>query len=837
MQIKKPKLSKIEKQLENATEFPLNTLTGLTDEQVAIRKEEGLVNKSIKHVTKSVWRILRDNVLNFFNILLIAIGIGMGFAQLPFMDFAFLFILGFNIAIGLFQDLRARKLTQKLQIISTAKVRVLRNGREIDIKSEEIVVSDIIILYTGDQIVADGEIVDGALEVNESMLTGEAVDVKKLIGSQVLSGSYVTGGSAKMIVKSIGKASYAEKLQEKAKEFKRPKSEILKSINNVFNIIEGVVITLGIALIVTYAIAGDLKYNPDIPMANSLFQKTVRSIAGSLVSMIPTGMYLLTSSTLAVGVVRLATKRMLVQELYCIEMLARVDTLCLDKTGTITDGTMVVSEVIPLDTIEEKEIGDILLTLARATKDANNTANALVQKYKDNKLIKYHSAIPFSSKRKYSAVMLSDGRSFVLGAREFVGVESNSIARTCMKYEARGQRVMLLALSHRVIDSDEKLSGLTPIAIIVLEDNIKPDAVSNIEWFRSNGVKIKIISGDNALSVSKIAEKVGVLDSEEFVSLDGKSLEEVRELANNNTVFGRVTPEQKEALISAMKDAGHVVAMTGDGVNDILALKSADCSIAMASGSQAAKNVAHLVSLDSNFSALPDVVREGRRVINNLQRTISLFLCKTIFAAVMTALFIILYWKDGSQYPYITRNLYVWELLNIGLASFFLSFQPNNERLKNGSFKRNIYKNSLPGGLLQVFTACAFLIIHSVIPEFFSKETMIAMTVVTFSITSFVILLTICFPFDIYRAVLAGAIGFLIGAFFYIDSNYLVGKIDPNSSTTGMFGIDYTRLTSNNWWMMLVVGGVMILVYLGAMLIINDLFRRADAREEAKNED
>ena len=832
MSKKEKKLTKLEKRLQEATGFPLDINIGLTDEQVKIRNEEGLTNVPIKRVNKTFWKIIRDNLLNFFNILLIAIGVFMGIAQIEFPAFAFLFILGFNILIGLVQDIRARIMVSKLQIVSATTVRVLRNGEVIEIKTNELVVSDIVILKTGDQIIADGEVVEGNVEVNESLLTGESVDIKKTTGSQVLSGSYVTGGKAKVLVKSVGKANYAEQLQEKAKEFKRPKSEILRSINMVFNIIEGFVIVLGTILIVSYILQGQFVLNLDGTMAGSPFQKAVRSIAGSLVSMIPTGMYLLTSSTLALGVIRLAQKRMLVQELYCIEMLARVDTLCLDKTGTITDGTMVVSEVIPLKKETPEEIGDIILTLEKATGDTNNTANAFLNEFEKNSVLEYHSSLAFSSKRKYSAVMLKDGRSFALGAREFVGVNDKKVENICEKHEAQGERVLVLALSKKVISGEEELKDLEPIAVLVLEDNIKPDAITNIEWFKSNGVNIKIISGDNALSVSKIAAKVGVLDTDKFISLEGMSLDEVRKIANDYTVFGRVTPEQKEALISAMKDEGHVVAMTGDGVNDILALKSADCSIAMASGSQAARNAAHLVTLDSDFSALPSVVMEGRRVINNLQRTCSLFLCKTIFAIVMTTAFIIIGWIDKSKtYPYVTNNLYVWELLTIGFASLFLSFQPNNERLKNGSFKRNIFKNSLPGGLFQITVASTFLILHAV--GVIDLPTALAMTVISFSLTSYVILLTICHPFDIYRAVLAGAILLLGIGLFMIDAFALAGKMgDVDNPNFGYFKIDYTTITANNWWVMLVVAAVLIALYIGVVNIVDVFFRKYDEKKE-----
>ena len=440
-------------------------------------------------------------------------------------------------------------------------------------------------------------------------------------------------------------------------------------------------------------------------------------------------------------------------------------------------------------------------------------------------MLEVHSSIPFSSKRKYSAVLLKNGLTYAVGAREFVGLTDEKNIKKCEGFEAEGLRVLVLVSSAKPIDVEKPLSNLKPEAILVLEDNIKPDAITNIEWFKKNGVTTKIISGDNALSVSKIAAKVGVLDADKYVSLDGMPLDEVRKIANQYTVFGRVSPEQKEALVTAMREEGHVVAMTGDGVNDILALRSADCSIAMASGSQAAKNSAHLVSLDSNFSALPDVVAEGRRVINNLQRTCSLFLCKTFFAAFMTLLFTILGWIDSSySFPYSTPNLYVWELLTIGMASFFLAFQPNNERLKN-TFNQNILKNSVPGAAIQILVATILLIIHWNNRDFMDLETMITMTVMVFSFTSYIVLLTICFPFDIYRAVLS------IGIFIMMVLLFIIDKFAYMAVTgKSFFDITYETINGSNWWIMLVVAVGTISIYLLAVNLI-DIYMKKLERE------
>ena len=811
----------IEKKIENVEHFPLDLDKGLTTAQVNDRVSSGLTNKILKHVSKSYWKIFRDNLFNFFNLFLFVIAGFMIYAHVPYTSFAFLGVLIINILIGLIQDIKARRLTDKLRVAYYPMVTVLRDGREFKIPANELVYSDIVVLTLGDQIAADGSIVSGMVEVNESILTGESASVKKLLGSEILSGSYVTSGKAKYRVERLGKANYAEKLQSSAKEFKKPKSDILKTLNFIFRIIGGVVIFFAIALVLTAVFKGHLDINDQIKTAQQ-----VGTIAGSLVSMIPTGMYLLTSLTLAVGAVRLANRGMLVQELYCIESLARADVLCLDKTGTITDGSMRVNDLIAFNT-DPEELKSILHTLVVATGDTNVTANAIHEAYQDKEEIPYFSSLPFNSERKISAVMLKDGRSIILGAREFVPHRSYEVDRRCEEIESRGMRVLVVGVYPQAVTPETKINDVKIIGILVLEDHIRDDAITNIKWFQDNGVKICIISGDSPISVSAIANRVGVNEAEKFISLEGMSIDEVKAIANNYVVFGRVSPEQKQAIIESLKDHNHTVAMTGDGVNDILALKVADCSIAMASGSDAAKNVAHLVSMDSSFSTLPHVVAEGRRVVNNLKRTCSLFLVKTMFAAFFTLLSLITVWSMripisnyNEVYPFLPNNMYVWELVAIGIGALFLSLQPNNERIK-AAFLANILTRSVPGAITLVLACSTYFTIsiagHN---QFIDFETAKTMAVLTFTIGGYLILFRICLPFDIYRVATFIAVT-IIGAVLIIIDRF---SLYPNLNGTGFFHIDYFTINGNNWWLLLAIIGASIPLYVGIETIFSRLY-------------
>ena len=493
--------------ISKATHYPLDISVGLTNEQIKERVEQGYINKTKKYVTKSYFKIFYDNLVNFFNLLLFAIAILMIVARLPIKYFAFLAILIANIAIGLYQDIRARKLIDKLKVVSSPKVKVLRNGKLTTIPANELVLDDLIEIKTGSQIVCDGSIVSGFVEANESLLTGESVNISKNIGDSIYSGSFITSGTSLYRVEQLGNDNYAERLQNKASKFKRTKSEILTNIKRIFRVIAFFVVVLGIA---QFIIRGsELKYPGFANVKWSSFYVSVETISGSLVAMIPTGMYLLTSVTLAVGVIRLVKKNMLTQDMYCIEMLARVDTLCLDKTGTLTDGNLNVAHVETVSDVSERDIAKMVYTLVDATKDDNATARAIKEKFGSLNKFDSFSAIPFSSDRKYSAVMLEDGRSVVMGAREFIPHNNKELDEKCREYEKLGMRVLVVGIQTHVITIDDPLNECEIIGFVVLQDHIRDDAPDSIKWFKENGVSIRIITGDNPESAAEIARRVG----------------------------------------------------------------------------------------------------------------------------------------------------------------------------------------------------------------------------------------------------------------------------------------------------------------------------------------
>lgn len=736
---------------------------GLSNEEVKRRVSEGLTNKIKPHVTKTYTEIIFSNLVSLFNFLLIAIGVLMFIAE-QYSGLFFILVLFANITIGLFQDIRARKMVDRLKLITNPKAVVVRDGISKEIAVRDLVLSDILILKAGDQISIDAIVVDGQIVVNESLLTGESAPVEKILGCKVFSGSYVTSGSARVRAVAVGRANYAEQLQSQAKQFRRPKSEILKSMRLLFRYIGAIVVLFAIAYVITFSLKGGL-----VDFEN--FQTTVGTIAGSLVAMIPSGMYLLTSMTLAVGVLRLAYNRMLVQELYSIETLARVDMLCLDKTGTLTDGNMSVKEIISLSAHSQETLRKYLSTLLLATEDNNQTARAILDDVGREGGFDVIDQLPFSSDKKYSAVAIKDHGTIAIGAVEFINPSDSDKVRVLIKKHAKsGYRVLIIA--QKANHTLKQLGAdFVTIGLVVLQDHIRDDALANIGWFKNNGVAVKIISGDNVDTVAEIARQVGVVGANKSISLEDVPLNDVALYAHEYNVFGRVSPEQKEVIVQSLRNYGHTVAMTGDGVNDILALKVADCSIAMASGAAAARNVSHLVALDSDFGRLPEVVDEGRRVINNLQRTCSLFLAKTIFAIVTSFAFLIAGWFGGQNYPFLTNNLYIWEMCTIGIAAFFLALQRNSERLK-GSFIGNIIKNAVPGGVMQSVSVFIIYALTILFPTTFTLEVARVMAILTFTIASYFILAKISWPFDVYRFVL-----FLImvglGLFAFIFNYFL----------------------------------------------------------------
>ncbi len=763
------KSKKIEELISSAERFDSDPNVGLSASLVEQRQKEGLTNKKKKQVTKSYFRILIDNIFNFLNILLFAVFILMLIAKIKTLaSYFFMGVSVSNMIIGLLQDIHARRLVDKLRVITDPKAKVVRDGEIVTIPTSEVVLDDILYLASGDQICADGVLVLGHCSVDESLLSGESNPIKKVPGDTLLSGTYLTKGEARIRVSKVGHANYAETLQEKAGEFSRPKSEIKRSVNGITLVCGIIAVIFGVIMTLNQIIG------PHLGLPAKSFHDFVGSMSGSMVAMIPTGMFLLTSVSLAVGVIALARKRMLVQQLYCIEMLARVDVLCLDKTGTLTDGSMMVHRVVPFGNYTESDIHQAVSSLLAYTHDNNATARALRAKFGASSSDVLLHALPFDSENKLSAITLQGKGTFILGAYEFIRAKKDlNIEAKINEYARLGYRCVVLSRSKKPIENDYVPRDSEIMGLIVLSDHIKEDAAKNIAWFVDNGVMVRVISGDNPITVSEIAKRVGVPNADKYISLEGVSLEETAKLAMQYSIFGRVSPEQKAVLVNAYKAAGHKVAMTGDGVNDILALKVADCSIAMASGSEAARSVSHLVALDSDFSRLPDVVAQGRRVINNLQRTCSLFLSKTIFAITVTLIFTISTYMGSSPYPYTTANLLIWEVCSIGMAAFFLALQPSNDRLK-GSFIGNIIYKAVPAGIVEIIAAMVPFIIYLINPSFFASSpepsaTVRWVSVMTFSIFSFVVLFRVCWPFTRYRAFVFGGMSLFAIAIFVLD--------------------------------------------------------------------
>lgn len=781
---------------------------GLSTQQVEARKKAKLTNEKPNKGIKSTFSILMRNFFSFFNMLLYVIGAALIYIQ-EWASLLFLGILFMNILIGLIQDFRARKTLKKLLILNKQKVTVVRDGIELLVTTDEVVLDDIVKLKLGDQIAADGVVTHGSVGVNESLLTGEPDIIHKSTDARVMSGSFVTTGTCYYQVDTIGKLGYAQKLQLRAKVFKRPTSELLNSIRKLFRVIGVIVIVMALLLIFNSFYQG------------STLEESIKSIAGSLVAMIPSGMYLLTSVTLAVGVIRLGNKKTLVNEMYSIEMLARVNVLCLDKTGTITDGTMKVHEVIPLKHGKGVDFNTVIASIVKATEDENPTALALKDHFKTKVYMPASAKFPFNSESKYSAAIL-DGTTYVIGASSMVlGPKAlKSVTEVEMIYLKRGLRVMVLASSKKPFINSKLPVDLVPLALIVIQDNIRNEAIDAIRHFQDNGVEIKIISGDNPISVGEIASQVGILGAER--TLDFSNITNPSDYSLDDfAIYGRVRPEQKEGIITKLQADGKVVAMIGDGVNDVLALKAAQCSIAMGAGSAAARGVSHLVLLDDNFDALPSIVDEGRRAINNLQKTWALFLVKTIFAMIFSFLFVSagLLGPQGSgiRYPLEPKHLYLWELLSLGIPAFFLSMQPNKDRV-GGTFINNVVRKSVPAAFALAMAVFTLFIIKNfeemaggVVSD--TSVPMITMAIITISFLSFVVLFRNSAPMNTYRLVLFIILAVTATGLIATD-NFLA--ILPSGEK--LLGIDISSLTLLNYGELLLINGG-----LGALYIYVDI--------------
>lgn len=656
---------------------------GLTYEQVKKRKEDNLVNYDTSVPTKSIKRILFENFFTLFNFLNLFLALAI-FLVGSYKNMLFMIIVIINTAISTIQEIHSKRVIDKLSIIAESKAKVIRDGKKEEIHINDIVLDDILELNTGNQISTDSIILDGKVQVNESYITGEPDSILKKVGDTLLSGSYIVSGKCIAKVEHIGEENYTAKISSGAKYVKKINSEIMISLRKIIRVLAFAIIPIGITLFYTQLHI----------QALSLQDAVVKTVA-AVIGMIPEGLVLLTSTVLAVSVIRLSKSKVLVQELYCIETLARVDTLCLDKTGTLTEGIMEVKDFIPLSKSKD-EMFNILSNIAISSDDENSTIEA-IRAYFNNtsKAFTVNQKIDFSSDTKWSGINFKEEGSYVIGAPEFVLKNDFKLYKDKIDKYSKDYRVLILAHSSDTFKNNKLPDNLNVIGIVLISDKIRKEASNTLKYFKEQGVDIKIISGDNPLTVSKIAKQVGIDEYDNYIDMSTlKSDDEIKNIVTKYTIFGRVTPTQKEGLIKSFKSNGKTVAMTGDGVNDILALKTADCSIAMANGSDATKNVSQLILLDSNFASMPKVVYEGRRTINNIERSASLFLVKTIYSTILALMFLFM----QETYPFIPIQLTLISTVTIGIPSFILALEPNKERVK-GNFLKNVISKSLPAGI------------------------------------------------------------------------------------------------------------------------------------------
>ncbi|MBE7062009.1 MAG: HAD family hydrolase [Clostridiales bacterium] len=801
----------MKKKIENAPiieRYSPSPEAGLSCAQIQSRKNEKLTNAVKKQYSKSYFSIFTGNIFTSFNLLGICCFIALILSGASLNQFVFVIFYVANIAIGIFQEIRAKKCVDRLSLIANKNVIAIRDGEKIEIASDDIVLDEVIYLGIGNQIPADCIVLDGEIEVNESLLTGESIAVKKRVGDSLLGGSFITSGTCFAQAVKVGKDNYAQTLSAKAKAYKKPKSEIMNSLAIIIKAVGFIILPIASALIIK-----SLLINPKEVASAVLGAVTV------VLGMIPAGMFLLTSVALAVGIIKLAKHKTLVQDLYSLEMLARVDTICFDKTGTITDGNMTVKEVVKLIDCSDNYIKDTVSSMIFALGNTNQTSDALFNYFGDQQLYTAKTILPFNSTRKLSAVTFENIGTYAYGAPEYVLSKSKyqEIKQTVNEYAKSGLRVLILAKSSIEIENDKAPNDFSPIALLLVADNVREEAVSTVAWFIENNVNIKVISGDNPITVSEVAKRAGIINADKYISLEGMTDEEVFNVANDYVVFGRVTPEQKAVLIKALKSAGHVTAMTGDGVNDILALKESDCAISVASGSDAARNVSHLVLLDNNFSSMPQIVYEGRRVINNVERSASLFLMKTLFTMFMAVISLILPYM--YSYPFVASQMNLLEFAIIGIPAFFLSFQKNDSRVE-GKFISYVIRRSLPSAILMIASVLTIEVIKILFGRFYDS-TYTNIQIYAVLVAGLINLFYVCRPFtEISKKVFVVTATFVLGVI-------ILALFDLVPLINNFFMYNAIIPLDDYWYLLLIFFGVSV-VNIPLSLLLQKAFFNAN---------
>lgn len=670
--------------------------SGLSAEQVKRRFAQGENNYKVESSTLSVSEIVRSNVCTYFNLVFAVIAVLLAIVG-AWSDMLFLPIIVANTCIGIIQEVHSKKVLDKLSILNAPHAVVIRDGKRQEIPADQLVLDDIVEFSAGSQIPADAKVVSGELQVNESLITGESDEIEKREGDSLLSGSFVVSGKACARLEKVGKDSYISKLTLQATKSKKgEQSEMIRSLNYLIMVMGIIIIPIGIALFVQSFI-----YN------EGTFHDSITGMVAAIIGMIPEGLYLLTSVALAVSSVRLAQKKVLIHDMKCIETLARVNVLCVDKTGTITEPGMHVYDFSVLDGADQLEISQLLADFVAAQEKDNATMEVLKAHFSNGSGMRAREVYSFSSETKYSGAVMNDGKSYVIGAPEFVlRGQFAQYQEQIATYSSKGYRVLVFAQYEGTLDRKPLTEPVLPLCFVMLANPIRKGAKETFTYFAENDVDIKVISGDNPLTVSVIAAEAGIVGAERFVDASTlKEKEDYYRAVEEYTVFGRVTPSQKRMLVQALKEHKKTVAMTGDGVNDVLALKDADCSVAMASGSEAASNVAQLVLLDSDFSRMPSVVAEGRRVVNNIERTAALYIVKNIFSMLL-AIFSVILMLD---YPLEPSQVSLISMFTIGIPSFVLALEPNKELIR-GHFLTNVLVRALPAGLTDFIVVSGLVI-------------------------------------------------------------------------------------------------------------------------------
>lgn len=727
---------------------------GLTSQQVAERFRRGENNEIVDSSTRTYTEIVKDNVFTYFN-LIFAILAALLVIVGSFRDLTFMVVIVFNTIIGIIQECRSKSALDKLKILSEPKATVIRDGKLMSISVDKLVLDDIVEFSAGNQIPADAVVVSGSAQFNEALITGESEEVEKTVGDEILSGSFVVSGSCRARLTRVGKNSYVSRLTlEATRDKKDEQSELIRALDRLVKIVGVIIIPIGLVLFIQQMFFTD-----------ATFRESVTGMVAAVIGMIPEGLYLLASVAMVVSIMRLARKKVLVRNMKCIETLARVDVLCVDKTGTITDTTMKTQKLVCIGDNDHEAVTTLLSNVVAAMDNDNITMQALKEYFKNSTGVKVDKVVPFSSQNKYSGVMMG-GQSYVIGAPEFILRDAYcDYSDMVSDFSSEGFRVLVFARYNGELDGTKLKDTVTPLGFVLLQNPIRSAAKETFEYFKNQGVEIKVISGDNPITVSRIAGEAGIKNAERYVDATTlKTDDDISRAVEVYNVFGRVVPEQKKKIVLSLKEKGYTVGMTGDGVNDVLALKEANCSIAMASGSDAASQVSQLVLVDSDFSKMPSVVDEGRRVVNNIERSASLFLVKNIYSLLLAIFSMI----AVNAYPMQPSQVSLVTMFTIGVPAFFLSLEPNKSLIK-GRFLTNVFSRAIPGGITDFLIVSALVVFSSI----FNIDTSCVSTTCTIlvSIVGFMILYKVMKPMTVWHNILFAAMicGWLFCVLFMGD--------------------------------------------------------------------